>query len=66
MDLADFFARQLAATIESFIWAIEQIPAARRLRAPPDTEWLGQWNTARHVFHMLHYEREITSVRSRA
>ena len=55
MDLSQWFTDQLNAGAEGFIWAVEQVPPERRLLAPP--KLLGEWNAARHVFHMLYYEQ---------
>lgn len=55
MDLTSWFSNQLNSGAEGFIWAIEQVPLERRLLAPP--KLLGEWNAARHVFHMLYYEQ---------
>ncbi len=59
MDLPSFFARQLASTAEGFVWAARQVPAERVRQSPPAPDRLGQWSLARHVFHMLNYEREV-------
>lgn len=55
MDLTSWFSNQLNSGAEGFIWAVEQVPSERRLLAPP--KLLGEWNAARHVFHMLYYEQ---------
>jgi hypothetical protein len=57
MDASAWFQTQLRAGAEGFAWAVSQVPAERRLRAPP--EGLGEWTLARHVFHLLFYEREV-------
>ncbi|TMF47054.1 MAG: DinB family protein [Chloroflexi bacterium] len=57
MDLSQWFNNQLNASAEGFIWAVDQVPVERRLVAPP--AGLGEWNAARHVFHMLYYEQKI-------
>ena len=54
MDLSAWFTTQLNNGAEGFIWAVEQVPPERRWLAPP--KLLGEWNAARHVFHMLYYE----------
>lgn len=55
MDLSAWFTTQLNTGAEGFIWAVEQVPADRRWLVPP--KGLGEWNAARHVFHMLSYEQ---------
>jgi hypothetical protein len=55
MDLTSWFTNQLNSGAEGFIWAVEQVPPERRLLAPP--KLLGEWNAARHVFHMHYYEQ---------
>jgi hypothetical protein len=57
MNLSEWFSDQLNASAEGFIWAVGQVPVERRLIAPPSG--LGEWNTARHVFHMLYYEQVV-------
>ncbi|HEY6542154.1 MAG TPA: DinB family protein [Ktedonobacteraceae bacterium] len=44
----------MSAGAEGFLWAVEQVPPDRLWLAPP--KLLGEWNAARHVFHMLYYE----------
>ncbi|HEY4384700.1 MAG TPA: DinB family protein [Ktedonobacteraceae bacterium] len=56
MDLSEWFRGQLQSSADAFIWAVEQVPQNRREIAPPSG--FGEWNVARHIFHMLHYERE--------
>lgn len=55
MDLSSWFTTQLNTGAEGFIWAIEQVPQNWRWIAPP--KGLGEWDVARHVFHMLYYEQ---------
>ncbi|GAC1566191.1 MAG: hypothetical protein NVS3B14_06850 [Ktedonobacteraceae bacterium] len=55
MDLSQWFTDQLDSGAQGFIWAVEQVPPERRLLTPPKP--LGEWNAARHVFHMLYYEQ---------
>ena len=57
MNLSQWFHDQLQASAEGFAWAVDQVPAERRLLAPPG--YLGDWSAARHVFHMLYYEQTI-------
>ena len=57
MDLTQWFSTQLDASAEGFLWAVEQVPPGRRLAKPP--RGLGEWNVARHVFHMMYYEQQI-------
>ena len=56
-DLSAWFHVQLTSSAEAFFWAIGQVPAERRLLAPPDA--LGEWSVARHVFHLFAYERRL-------
>jgi len=55
MDLTQWFTDQLNSSTAGFIWSVEQVPSERRLLKPP--KLLGEWSTARHVFHMLYYEQ---------
>jgi len=57
MNLSHWFHDQLQASGEGFIWSALQVPGPRRLITPPDG--LGEWTAARHVFHMLFYERNL-------
>ncbi|HEV2579904.1 MAG TPA: hypothetical protein VGT44_03540, partial [Ktedonobacteraceae bacterium] len=57
MDLSQWFSTQLSASAEGFLWAIEQVPPERRPATPPKP--LGEWNVARHLFHMTYYEQLI-------
>jgi hypothetical protein len=57
MDLSQWFNDQLKSSADGFVWAVEQVPVERRLVSPPAP--LGEWNAARHVFHMLYYEQMI-------
>jgi hypothetical protein len=57
MDYSQWFHKQLQASAEGFKWGAELVPAARRYRTPPPA--LGEWSAARHIFHMLYYERTI-------
>ena len=57
MNYTSWFEQQLQASADGFIWAVTQVPAERRYCRPP--KGLGEWNAARHLFHMLDYERQI-------
>lgn len=57
MNLSEWFSTQLKASGDGFVWAAQQVPAERRYVTPPAP--LGEWVLARHVFHMLIYERDI-------
>ena len=57
MDLSVWFQSQLQASAEGFIWGVEQVPQERRYVQPPQP--LGEWTAARHVFHLLNYERTV-------
>ena len=57
MDLTEWFRRQLEASGEGMIWAVQQVPEARRYRRPPPA--LGTWSAVRHLFHLVHYERHL-------
>ncbi len=57
MDLSQWFSMQLNAGAEGFLWAVEQVPAERRLVTPPTG--LGQWNVPRHAFHIAYYEQTV-------
>ncbi len=57
VDLTQWFSTHLDTSAEGFLWAVDQVPPERRLLTPP--KGLGEWNVARHVFHMLYYEQHI-------
>jgi hypothetical protein len=57
VNLGEWFKSQLATSADAFAWAVAQVPADRQQREPPNG--LGAWTAARHVFHLLFYEREI-------
>lgn len=57
MDLSDWFDDQLKSSADGFVWAVEQVPIERRLLSPPAP--LGEWSTARQVFHMFYYEQKV-------
>jgi hypothetical protein len=57
MDLSQWFNDQLKSSADGFVWSVEQVPSERRSVTPP--AHLGEWNAARHVFHMLYYEQMI-------
>jgi hypothetical protein len=54
---SEWFQNQLSTGGTGFAWAIGQVLADRQRREPP--AGLGHWSAARHVFHMLFYEREM-------
>ena len=56
-NLANWFYMQLTSSAEAFAWAIEQMPEERLWIAPPPD--FGEWPSARHVFHLLSYERRL-------
>lgn len=55
MNFSQWFQDQLQTSADGFIWGAQQVPVARRLLQPP--EGLGEWSTARHIFHMMFYEQ---------
>ncbi len=57
VNYSEWFHQHLQASADGFVWAVEQVPAARYYSQPP--KGLGDWHVARHVFHMLDYERQI-------
>ncbi len=57
MNLSDWFHDQLQAGADGLVWGAQQVPQARRNTAPPKP--LGEWTAARHIFHMVFYERYI-------
>ena len=58
-NLSDWFRHQLQASADGFVWAVEQVPAARRFVSPPNLWGLGEWTVARHAFHMVYYDEGI-------
>jgi len=57
MNTSEWFIYQLKASGEGFVWAVEQVPVERQTSSPP--KGFGEWSVARHIFHMLYYEREL-------
>ena len=57
MKLSKWFATQLQAGANGFVWAAREVPQERWEVVPPTA--LGEWPMAHHVFHMLFYEREM-------
>lgn len=58
MSLSQWFETQLQASADGFIWAVEQVPDERLYAPPPGPGGgLGEWVAARHLFHLLYYER---------
>jgi hypothetical protein len=57
MDYSAWFQQHLQTSADGFVWAVEQVSEVRRYAAPPRA--LGEWHVARHLFHMLDYERQI-------
>jgi hypothetical protein len=55
MNLSQWFFDQLQANAEGFIWSANQVPKVRQCLQPPGG--LGEWSTARHIFHMVFYEQ---------
>lgn len=55
MDLSAWFAYQLKAGMDGFIWAVHEVPAERQQIMP--LKPFGEWSVARHIFHLLYYER---------
>ena len=52
---SQWFQRQLTTSAEGLLWSIEQVPVGRRYAQPPPA--LGEWSAARHLFHIVYYER---------
>ncbi len=50
-----FFLPQMQSGADGFLWALAQVPEARRDKRPPAP--LGEWAVARHLFHMVYYEK---------
>lgn len=57
MNISAWFHDQLQASADGFIWGAQQVPLARRNSRPPEA--LGEWTSARHIFHMVFYEQNI-------
>lgn len=54
---ANWFHMQLTSSAEAFVWAVEQMPEERRWTGTPRHP--DEWPVARHVFHLLSYERRL-------
>ena len=57
MDTSEWFSYQLKASGEGLVWAVEQVPVEHQTCAPP--ERFGEWSVAKHIFHLMYYEREL-------
>jgi hypothetical protein len=57
MELSQWFDQQLRATLDGFLWAIEQVPPDRLRVIPPGD--LGEWTATQHIFHLMHYEQNL-------
>ena len=57
MNLSQWFQTQLQASANGFVWGVEQVPQERRYVRPPGP--LGEWTAARHLFHMLFWDRWV-------
>jgi hypothetical protein len=64
MNFSEWFHDQLQASADGFVWGALQVPNARRNIRPPDEE-LGEWTAARHIFHMVFYEKNFALPRMR-
>lgn len=54
-----WFTYQLKASGDGFAWAFEQIDESNLLILPPNPDYLGTWEPARHVWHVTEYENQI-------
>ena len=52
-----WFRYQLQASADGLLWGYAQIPAAFHEQFPPEPNYLGTWEPARHVWHVMEYER---------
>jgi hypothetical protein len=57
VNYSTWFQQQLQVSADGFSWAVTQVPPVRLYCQPP--QGLGEWTAARHLFHMLDYERQI-------
>jgi hypothetical protein len=57
MNWNAWFRTQLHSSAEGLLWAFAQIPSERYGSCPPAPHYLGTWPPARHLWHVLHYER---------
>jgi DinB superfamily len=57
MNASQWFSEQLQHSADTFVWTVRQLPPARQYVPPPRHP--EEWPAARHVFHMLYYERGI-------
>jgi hypothetical protein len=55
-DWAAWFTEQLQASAAGLVWGFSQIPARAQNEPPPDDRW-GTWSPARHIWHVIEYER---------
>lgn len=56
-DWVAWFRQQLQASGDGFLWAARQLPSVYHFAFPPDPNYLGTWEPARHVWHVAEYER---------
>lgn len=57
METPEHLGELLRTSLDSFCWAMEQVPRERWLASPPRHP--DQWPAARHAFHLAYYERQL-------
>lgn len=57
--MGNWFGSQLRASSEGVVWAFSQIPVERYGCCPPAPHYFGTWPPARHLWHLLNYERSL-------
>lgn len=55
----EWFRYQLKASEDAFVWAAEQIPPPLLNQIPPNADYFGLWEPARHVWHVSGYEQYV-------
>ena len=53
----EWFRYQLRASGDGLLWAYAQIQPTLHEQVPPEPDYLGTWQPARHVWHITEYER---------
>lgn len=56
-DWASWFRTQLQTSADGFVWGAEQLDTNYHFALPPEPDYLGTWEPARHVWHVAEYER---------
>jgi hypothetical protein len=56
-DWTSWFRAQLQASADGLAWGVEQLHPEYHFALPPEPDYLGTWEPARHLWHITEYER---------